>query len=332
MSVLPDESGFSFIDQGRVRVKLFHKRSPKSIELYEPLYNINTIEWIDNDRFYLSAKEGNNSKIFQVTMSGSIDCIVSSDGADCMYPQKMQDVLFFVQRMPIKSVSIEKPFERFRYQIMCMSYPKIEHKKMDLDDPAVFDAIVQKLLNDKENKQKVVGVSPNMEILNFENTPIAFLQMVSHQEGYVLEHPPFIESKNKSISFAYYRITKKKYHWQSEQLFSFEIPAVLLLSDSPNRLYESILPLLPKKIGDYIYFVDCSNTIVSQHLNLNVFCYDLTTQVIKQNTFATKQHEHYFVPHKIGHSLFYGGTVIDQSHVKQWIDEESGICVKLPSL
>ena len=36
VQLLPDKSGFSFLDNGLIKVKNFLKRSPKTIEIYEP--------------------------------------------------------------------------------------------------------------------------------------------------------------------------------------------------------------------------------------------------------------------------------------------------------
>src|SRR5690606_3475103 len=50
--LLPDESGFSFIDNGRLRIKYFNKRSPKVIDFDNYFYNMSLINWINSDEFY----------------------------------------------------------------------------------------------------------------------------------------------------------------------------------------------------------------------------------------------------------------------------------------
>src|ERR1700687_5258673 len=48
VTLLPQKNGISFIDNGVIKIKLFDRRSPKNIEITEPLYNIRSIYWINN--------------------------------------------------------------------------------------------------------------------------------------------------------------------------------------------------------------------------------------------------------------------------------------------
>ena len=92
--MLPDSRGFSFIDNVRIKVKLFNKRSPKSIDLYEPIYAIELITWINEHVFYCSAKEQGYYSLFQGTMQGDLHRLYNKIGCDCLYPQKVDEQLF----------------------------------------------------------------------------------------------------------------------------------------------------------------------------------------------------------------------------------------------
>src|ERR1700722_17690204 len=91
LRMLPGGSGFSFIDNGRIKIKQFAKRSPRSLDLYEPIYDIGIIEWINPFQCYFSAKENNRTKIYQANTRGEIVQVVGSATYDCLYPQKVND-------------------------------------------------------------------------------------------------------------------------------------------------------------------------------------------------------------------------------------------------
>ena len=96
--LLPDNSGFSFIDNGRLRIQHFQKRSPKTIDFDEPLFNINGLVWINEHMCYCSAQQSNNFALFQLSDDGLMQCLLAEDGKDCMYPQKINDCLFYIER------------------------------------------------------------------------------------------------------------------------------------------------------------------------------------------------------------------------------------------
>lgn len=98
VQLLPDNSGFSFIDKGLLKIKKFKKRSAKIIELDTPVYDIGIIYWIDNNNCYFHAKHGKRYGIYQCNINGDITPIVTSNISDCMYPQKVGDILFYIER------------------------------------------------------------------------------------------------------------------------------------------------------------------------------------------------------------------------------------------
>lgn len=98
VTLLPDNSGFSFLDNGLIKVKSFFKRSPKTIEIYEPIYDFSVPQWLDNEYCFFHAKEGNRYGIYQTDLDGQLQMIIKNPVYDYLYPQKVGDTLFFIAR------------------------------------------------------------------------------------------------------------------------------------------------------------------------------------------------------------------------------------------
>lgn len=96
--LLPDNSGFSFLDNGLIKVKKFLKRSPQTIEIYEPLYNFGIPQWSNNNHCFFHAKEGNRFGIYQTDLDGQVSPIIKNQSYDYLYPQKVDNQLFFIAR------------------------------------------------------------------------------------------------------------------------------------------------------------------------------------------------------------------------------------------
>ncbi len=243
--LLPDEDGFSFIDNGILKIKKWLKRSPRTIEFDAPIYQVEVVHWLDNTTCYTSGKYKNNFGIFQIDYEGEVTPIYLHETADCMYPQKVYDELFYIERD-----------HDWNYRIMQAIY-----------EPALGKNFEERH-SFKENQQQDA-----VEIIDFKKQPIVFLSMVSESEGFVVGHPPTVNRTEQAIYFEYYHL-KKENDWHVEKLFSFNIPADLLFVGSPARLYESILPLLPRHYATKIMFTTADNT----ELSLSV--YDLISKSI----------------------------------------------------
>jgi len=141
-------------------------------------------------------------------------------------------------------------------------------------------------------------------IIDFGMTPIAFLHMKSEREGFVVEYTQEITFSSTGILFAYHQIIKKGGLWHKKILFSFTIPSTLLCKDSQNRLYESLLPLMPRIINQTIYFVDSMHDYNGV---LKLYSYDLNTAKIKEYDFVHKHINNVFVPMVCDGKLIHGG-------------------------
>lgn len=263
LRLLPNNVGFSFIDNGRLRIKNFQKRSPKTIDFDEPLYNINVLDWIDEHTCYCSAQQGDNFSLFELHDDGSLQLIKSDNNVDFLYPVKIDDQLFY----------IERNHSNINYRIVQTQYDLSSNKTIH-------------------------------EVMDFYDKPIIFLNMISAQEGFVIEHEKTMPIDETVMFFAYYQVIKEGNYWNKNLLFSFAIPTNLFLYDSQERLFESILPLLPRIIDNKIYFVDSSHNNLA---NLELYYFDLKNMQINK-VFIPKSRKHVFVPILCNQQLCSGGT------------------------
>ena len=328
LKILPSNNGFSFIDEGRIRIKEFHKRSPKTIDIYESLYDINEIEWINKDNCYFSARINGLLSIFQINMNGLLQCLIADSTHDCMYPQIAGDSLFFVERQ----VKDEIPkMEHISYKVCESIYmpnfltKNIIEKKVR-EGLLSGDILFDENYIDYEKAQKKKRYS----IIDFQDTPIAFLKMISDHEGFFLTHPDEIERQDKIVTFDCYYMLKKKNAWHYRDIFSFSVPSYLLFDLLDSRLYESILPLLPKYYKGKIYYVDYYPL---KKGNSNVYSYSIATDTVEQKTFG-RNNQLSFNPIFIENTMLYGGNINQAcvSSPRMWIDEEDNVCIDLPSV
>ncbi len=246
--LLPSREGFSFIDNGMVKVKKFFKRSPRIIEFDAPIYNVELVQWIDDTLCYASGKYHNNFGIFQIDYEGEVTPLCVKESVDCMYPQKVDASLFYIERD-----------DRLQCRIIKTEYLPPQ------------GADFQERLSSHYNQPQQF-----FEVASF-TTPIIFLNMVSAEEGFVVGHPALVHKTDSRITFDYYHLFQKDMIWQVERLFSFSIPSPLLFLGSDGRLYESLLPLLPRHRDTTIIY---ANAIESAPITL--FTYDLTSHTIEQ--------------------------------------------------
>lgn len=284
VQVLPGGQAFSFIDNGRVRVKELIKRSPKSLEFYEPIYAISWLRWLDNARAVFMAKERDVFGIYQCNLKGQVQRIVRKEMSDALYPNYCDEKLFYIERA-IRSGG--------RFLVKQVEYPQ----------NIVYDDRV------------LVNACTAQTIAMFDRA-IAFLHGIDGESCYVVGYPHEIDTSYTSIDFDYYQIQKKRTGgWQTKKLFSFAVPTALLLPDSESRLYEHMLPLVPRHIGDAIYFVDIARRQVRDRWfcfrsisHLDIYCFSISTGEITQVTHATKD-QFFFSPMEFANKLYCGTRI-----------------------
>jgi len=251
VQLLPDNSGFSFMDNGLIKVKSFEKRSPKTIEIYEPIYDINFVNWIDQTHCYFHAKYGNRYGIYQVDLEGTLMPIITSKTYDCLYPQKVGTQLFFIER------DLEN-----NHRIVATKYPALVHTHMSADQ--IF------MEYEKKDQFKKLPETRETEcVINFGQQYIAFLSMISEHEGFAVGYPAKIESNDETICFQFYHMKKVMGVWKREELFTFRLLTKLIFDDNYS-LCENLLYLLPLacKYGIYFHSYEKNNFLESLYYDL----------------------------------------------------------------
>lgn len=95
--MIPSGKGFSFIDQGYIKIKEFDKRSARTLPIYEPIGLFSCMNWINEETFYFTALQGDFYQIFQSDIQGIVQQI-THDEIDALYPQKIDVKVFYIQR------------------------------------------------------------------------------------------------------------------------------------------------------------------------------------------------------------------------------------------
>ena len=324
--LLPDNAGFSFIDNGRIKIKKFNKRSPRSIDIYDPIYNICGLKWIDSENFYISAKKDDKFKIFKMDISGAIKYVLEDKDKDCMYPQKIGNSIFYIERCIKKGVYKR---DYLSYKVVSLDHP-IANQDLDSNLQKNSEDKIKEIMqtDDCFSEIKILEPENKKYLVDFRSCPIAFLNMISDKEGFFLEHQVEVERYDKTIIFNYFQIKKGEDEWVCKELFQFSIPAHLILDKSDSRLYESILPLLPKYHDGKLFYLNCLH---NKELLLDMFCYDLETEIQEQKTFA-KSGQLFFSLIFTEDKIFYGGAVSKLSGdlPLMWISDDGIMCFKLP--
>ncbi len=328
LQLLPDGSSFSFVDNDRIRVKLQGRRQPKAVGFCEPVYDISLIHWINNEAFYFSAKEKEQFSIFHGTIYGTCHRIIGIRRGDCMYPQLRGSELFFIERD-----------DNNDYAIVSMPYPMIPQEEcVPCTDPEKFEDRVQAILRQAQDDRTEVtrrsygDVSKKSLVLNCGNRAIAFLQMISDSFGFFIQHPASINRSDSLISFTCHALEHEDGEWKSSPLFSFELPTSLLIAGSPERLYESLLPLLVRYDGQKtLYFVNNDKN----ESGLNIYAYQLDDRTITKKSNLGQNKGMFFSPLCSKFGTWYGGTLmktdeLSLDQVCMYFDNEEDVCINLP--
>jgi len=301
LRMLPNNKGFSFIDEGSLRIKYFDKRSPGTIDFPYPIYDFHTIEWIDEKHAVFSAKKEDVFCIFIVhAQHRTAHCLIDIPECDCMYPQFLNNELFFIMRK--------------KNQEFCIVKTSIVLEQYDQD-----------LLASNEEIIKNPIIKP---VIILQENAIAFLHMSSPTEGYFMEHPRFVSRREPALQFNCYRIQYSHDSWNKELLFPCAIPMRYLIDGSGTRLYESILPFLPRYTEGAIFFMhgDQSDTTA-------IYCYNTRTKAISatSNTPEKRDSISLFGPLDCNDQIFYGGEVNPKNESPIFQMEENGsLRVSLP--
>lgn len=250
LTLLPDESGFSCIDRGQLRIKRFNRRTPKLIDFCYPIYDVNSVHWIDSEHCYLNAKKNNHHALFYIDFpEHQIYCLQEHATRDYRFPQRVNGEIFYVEH----HTHDDRPDS---YAIMAIACPHYQ------------SSITQ------ENTEEIIRLypAPARMVLDAGSRRILFLAMTSPESGYFVEHLPSNDTERIHLACCSFE----------RELFRFSIPNTLVMSeDITERLHETILPFLPRYTDNTIYF--CSDCERADY-TIDIFAYDKATGTIIQKT------------------------------------------------
>lgn len=314
LKIIPGDKGFSFINQDTLYVKMHHKRSPRLVDFNEFLYDVTLVSWIDESIFYFSACNKGMFGIYQGSLEGHCDCLIASNKYDCLYPQKVNDTLFYIERD-----------KEFIHKIIRIHYPTpLLYQEKDSDKYIYYQRAT-------ESVRKKYSDFPKFILADLGKKNITFLSMINESEGFFLEHPAIVTSNDKSITFFYHYIHRTNdVIWQDRVLFNFTVPAYYLLHNNNDYIYESIVPFLPCYISNYGFlFFDT----YEDGMNLGLKFY--STAQNKVFSFNVRKNQSLFGILIDDDGVIYYGGVVTQSGMLQpcvWESDNGILCVDLPWL
>lgn len=229
-------NGYSFLDRGRIRIKMADKRSSKALDCCDPVYDFSPITWIDTTSGYLSAKKRNRRGIFQISLHGDFNQLVLHRMSDCCSPCKVASTLFYLER-----------FDDNGTHLVCTPYPTITYNKENsFNNSSTFESRVKDFLHSKQRDDGPPH-SGTRTILDFGEKNLILLTMVTMTHGYTVEH--HVDEKRGDMSlFSLHTIEYSLAGWRHRFLCSFSLPSAVL-----QELCEGAAILMPYFYNDNLY-------------------------------------------------------------------------------
>lgn len=284
--ILPSKQEFSFIQNDAIKYKNINEKSARMLDLYGP-YDFNTVRWLSNETCYFSAKYLNKMCLFQADKKNNVLCLTDSKStSDYMYPQHAGNFLFYIKRN-----------DEGKYAVC-----KIPYKHPFMEDEE--DSFLKKSYLNME-KESVLYVHDNT------NEHLGFLSINDDLEGFFIS---FLYEHNYSFltfKLFYFSIKNNELETPISYLFSFSLPLFLIkeeINKKSLRLYESIIPLLPKYYNGSFYYSDGCN-------HISLYCYNKNQHKYYKISRNTINNIH-FAPYIHNNVLYYGGAVTNDGLIK----------------
>ncbi|HSW76084.1 MAG TPA: hypothetical protein VLG50_03525 [Candidatus Saccharimonadales bacterium] len=278
VQLLPSKKAFSFIDRGRVRIKSFSKRTPRAIDIYEPIYAIYSMQWLTDDEFYFVGKNYGKLSIFLCDTSDRgavIFSLTPHNELDYMYPCKVEDSLFCIAKDTTLTYSIVTLlWAPTLYEHTPYEHTSYEHSQH-----------VQKLIISHDK-------------------PLCFLHMDSKTSGFVLECLDQ-QLTNDFLHFSCCSVHYENDTWNLTKLFEFKIPSKFLIGSNEDKVYETLIPFLPRYTPEWIYFAnyddESENCIIQRYNHAHN-----TIEFVTDTSRSLADFNHVFSPLIINDTLYCG--------------------------
>lgn len=162
VQLLPDQSGFSFIDRGKIRIKYFDKRAVHTMPIPETIFRVVYMHWIDKNSFYMTAQETEFFKTYFCLLQESdikVTCLQAEYSAHFFYPTIINNVLFCMQKTANDVFLIVKKSlldtEKSSFDVLCSSTLPICDLQVNHDGTKCYFV-------------SLITKDPNHELLTFE--------------------------------------------------------------------------------------------------------------------------------------------------------------------
>jgi len=296
VSFLPDNSAFSFIDHGSIKLKRLNYRSASRIEPDIPLYTPSSLYWLNSDWSYLSAGYAKRRGIFLLKEDGLVQPILFNAAGDYSYPHCVGGTVFCIRR----------DVKNGNYAVVSAQLTAFDQRllKNDID----LSSEQRITFSQKQAAQALYASESqthDLLIADFGTTPVVFLSMVSCHKGYLLGHTVL---DNQDVRFDCYQITEREPYqpWQIAKLFDFCIPMKFFAVDSADCLCEALIPLQPCYTACGIYYVDYDQGSG----RLKPFFYDCA----QTESVSIDIPLHHCLPPRMGwEQLIFGGSSMNES-------------------
>lgn len=278
IKILPNKEKYSFIDRGRIYIKDFSKRTPRALDIYEPIYDIQSLQWLNNNECIFSAKYKNHYKIFMYNILENGGTLYKfcdlDDGVNYIFPSVAEGHIFCLVQQDVAELY------------------SIGHLK---STPVLFETHF-------DNSKDFVTILP----LEYHKNPLCFLNMQTQNEGYVLE---IVHHNHENQIFTFGCCKLDIQDGTIIKMFEFEIPEEFIIGMEKERFFESLYPLLPYYSEDKIYFTDYDFSLKQ----LVIYEYDLALKTIEKFQSIKKNYsdKHMFSP-LILEDKFYVGHNIEK--------------------
>ncbi len=277
VKIIPGKKKFSFIDRGRIYIKDFSKRTPRSLTIYQPILDIQSLSWINEQECIFSAKYKNHYKLFLYDLSkegGTLYALCHlADTMNYIFPVCVDNTLFCL---------IQKDSSEL-YDIAKIAL-----------NPIVFEQSLFSLEQDF-----------SIDIIPIEHkNSFCFLTMKDLQQGYIIE----ITEHNHQENYFVFSCCKLNLDQKSvSPLFTFQIPENFFIGMDENRFFESLYPLLPYYTDKFIYFTNYDNNLKK----LILYQYNQNNQTISRFQPETKNIEmrHTFSPLMVKDKVYFGYNI-----------------------
>ncbi len=285
-TLLPDNSGFSFIDNDVICIQSFSRRSPKLLALSEFVYNFSQLHWIDADHFFCSAQKEGNFGIFLIDREGEVTELLHNTEVDYMYPQKIAQDLFCIART-FNRENNDASGQGYDYQLV----------KKDGTFPVYGTKEVAKMIDTAE-----------VQILcNLGQNPPVFLYMESCSKAFFLCYFPYKD--DQCIHFTYNVLFSDTIlGYQVKSLFTFVLPFFFFAAESQQRLYESLLLFIPYHCNSLIYFSDYR----AEKEKVGLYTYNLDSNLIYSCN--TQDTDFVFCPRQFSSKIMVYGQNVDNDN------------------